>query len=76
MNIGHSFQTKYYMGECPGRRVKVKEIYRSEHNDREIVSAHERDAELRRGCQLNSSRHAGFDNSQRPDKWRGGAQPE
>ena len=45
-------------------------------NDLEIVSAHERDGELRPGCQLNTSRHTGSNNTQRPDEWRGGAQPE
>jgi len=76
MNHRHSADPLLCRSEHWGKVIDVDMLVHRPMNDLEIVSAHERDGELRPGCQLNWSRHSEFDNTQRPDEWRGGAQPE
>jgi len=76
MNHRHSADPLLSRSEHWGKVIDVDMLVHRPTNDLEIVSAHERDGELRPGCQLNSLRHTEFDNTQRPDEWRCGAQPE
>jgi len=76
MNHRHSADPLLSRSEHWGKVIDVDMLVHRPMNDLEIVSAHERDGELRPGCQLYSSRHTGFDDTQHPDDWHGGAQPE